>query len=150
MCGIFCDCTQDKTSLNANSQVASDSEPIKPKPVVKRQWRVGCPDIDAEMSSTLLRILQGQKLLWNPTSKTTRGLHNGRSYRRSRYLGVSRNRTRFLALINVNNKKQYIGTYCDEAAMVYDFYAIGLKGSQAHVNFTYDSDLLAILIQDFY
>ena len=73
------------------------------------------------------------------------------SKRRSKYIGVSRNKTHWQTLINVGRVKRYIGTYQSEieSALAYDFYAIGLHGQKASTNFTYDSTLLTDMINSY-
>ena len=65
--------------------------------------------------------------------KTTRGLHNGLSRRRSNFVGVSKSKYHYQTLITHNRTKKYIGTFLkeEEAAITYDFYALGLNGFQS-------------------
>lgn len=85
------------------------------------------------------------------TIKSSRGLHNGKSQRRSKYIGVLRNGHRWQVLINVGKKKKYIGTYGDEkaAAVVHDFFSIGLNLNCAKTNFSFDQGTIVDMIANF-
>lgn len=64
-----------------------------------------------------------------------------RSKTSSKFRGVSRNGNNWQALIMVNNKKYYIGSYPSEefAARAYDIHAIKKKGIKARTNFPYNN-----------
>lgn len=110
------------------------------------------PDLDEGLTKIMAIISSSDKVYFRATLKSSRGLHNGRSERRSRYVGVLRNGTRWQVLINVDRKKRYIGTYNNEveAAIVYDFYSLGLNGSKARTNFSYKNELLSDMIMSYY
>jgi hypothetical protein len=59
----------------------------------------------------------------------------------SKYRGVSKNGNNWQALIMINNKKYYIGSYPSEemAARVYDIFAIKNRGIKARTNFIYNN-----------
>lgn len=59
----------------------------------------------------------------------------------SKFRGVSRNGNNWQALIMVNHKKYYIGSYPSEelAARIYDIHAIKNRGIKARTNFPYDN-----------
>jgi hypothetical protein len=68
-------------------------------------------------------------LIENPEEVVFYGKKKGKernvnSRRRSRFIGVCKNGTHWQALISINKKKTYIGTYTVEkdAAKAYDFY----------------------------
>ena len=83
--------------------------------------------------------------------KSARGLHNGVSHRRSIFVGVLRNRERWQVLINEGKKKRYIGTYSTEveAAIVNDFYSIGINFLKAKTNFHYSQELIISMIESY-
>lgn len=83
--------------------------------------------------------------------KTDRGLHNGLSSRRSQYIGVSKNNSNWQTLISIGKTKRYINTYTSEveAAVSYDFYAIGIHGLKAKTNFSYSGKTLREMITSF-
>mmetsp|Transcript_17581 Transcript_17581/g.15494 ORF Transcript_17581/g.15494 Transcript_17581/m.15494 type:complete len:207 (+) Transcript_17581:44-664(+) len=121
------------------------------RPVWPRSRRTHFPDID----ETLLKVyekLEKFDYKFPARVKTSRGLHKGRSKRRSKYVGVSKSKLHFQALITVNKIKKYIGTYCTEkdAAMAYDFYALGLNGLTAKTNFEYTADKVKKMIEYYF
>lgn len=71
------------------------------------------------------------------------------SKRRSKYIGVTRNSRNYQALIVINGKKTYIGSYESEleAAKVFDWYSILLHAKKATTNFSYSGDDIVNLIQ---
>jgi hypothetical protein len=97
-------------------------------------------------------ISRGVKVSFICNSKSSRGLHNGTSKRRSKFIGVLKNGFRWQVLINSGKTKKYIGTYCDEneAASVHDLYSIGLNGLKAKTNFDYDEEGVKNMIQSYF
>ena len=63
-----------------------------------------------------------------------------RSKTSSKYRGVSKNGNQWQALIMINNKKYYIGSYPYEniAARIYDILSIQNRGIKARTNFKYN------------
>uniref|UniRef100_A0A7S3NFF3 AP2/ERF domain-containing protein n=1 Tax=Euplotes harpa TaxID=151035 RepID=A0A7S3NFF3_9SPIT len=61
------------------------------------------------------------------------------SRRRSQYIGVFKNGANWQALITINKRKVYIGTYATElqAARAFDFHSLLLHGILATTNFDY-------------
>lgn len=92
----------------------------------------------------LKQMAKDPKIIFKGKSKSTRGLHNGKSFRRSQFMGVSRNGSKWQTLLNLGNTKKYIDTFPDEfeAAITHDFYSIGFNGMKAKTNFTYDYAIL--------
>jgi len=86
------------------------------------------------------------------TYKSSRGLHNGTSKRRSKFIGVLKNGFRWQVLINAGRVKKYIGTFWDEkeAAVVHDFFSIGLNGLKAKTNFSYSQDIIVEMIENYF
>ena len=114
----------------------------------KRSRKNALPDISRNISILLRMTQNDQTLFVAPKRKGNRGLHNGLSRRRSKCIGVSKNPRTWQALINVGKIKKYIGTYSTEkeAAIAYDFFALGLHGLEAYTNYGYDSYLLQEMI----
>lgn len=58
---------------------------------------------------------------------------------RSRYIGVTKNGKAWQALISINGRKTYLGTYADQqkAAVAFDFHSILIKDYSAMTNFNY-------------
>jgi hypothetical protein len=92
----------------------------------------------------LKQMAKDPEITFRGKCKTTRGLHNGKSFRRSQFMGVSRNGSKWQTLLNLGNTKKYIDTFHDEneAAITYDFYSIGFNGMKAKTNFTYTHSVL--------
>ena len=74
-----------------------------------------------------------------------------KSTRRSSYIGVSRNGEVWQALIMIDSKKTYIGSYHneDEAAVAYDFYSIVMKQICAKTNFDYTWGQIQNMIRNY-
>eukprot|EP00344_Euplotes_crassus_P005970 CAMPEP_0197002598 /NCGR_PEP_ID=MMETSP1380-20130617/7061_1 /TAXON_ID=5936 /ORGANISM="Euplotes crassus, Strain CT5" /LENGTH=133 /DNA_ID=CAMNT_0042420795 /DNA_START=624 /DNA_END=1025 /DNA_ORIENTATION=+ len=110
------------------------------------------PDISSTLSSILEMTESPKGIFFKASPKSSRGLHNGTSARRSRFVGVLGNGKRWQVLINVSGKKRYIGTYSSEreAALVHDCYSIGLNGLRAKTNFDYDSAALKEMIGNYF
>lgn len=83
--------------------------------------------------------------------KTNACSRNSISRRRCRNIGVTRNSINFQALIVINKKKIYLGSYEteDEAAQVYDFYSLLLNAEKAVTNFTYYPEKIERMIYHF-
>ncbi|CAI2382988.1 unnamed protein product [Moneuplotes crassus] len=154
------DTTNSSLSLEKSQIVAEESKSItkvvssaaKVAPVKQRKRKVNLPNLDANLRRILQAVQTGEDLVFEGKDKTTRGLHRGKSKRRSKYIGVLTNNERWQSLINVGLKKQYIGTFCTEeqAALSYDFYAIGMHFFEAKTNFTYTASQLAPMIEDYF
>lgn len=73
------------------------------------------------------------------------------SNRRSNYIGVSRNGPHWQALIWINKRKTYIGTYSSEiqAARAFDLYSILLHGLVAKTNSSYSKDEIVSMLKEF-
>lgn len=73
------------------------------------------------------------------------------STRRSTYIGLSKNGKHWQAMININKRKTYIGTYKvqTEGVKAYDFYAILLHGLKARVNLSYTKQEVLDMIWKF-
>eukprot|EP01016_Furgasonia_blochmanni_P001937 TRINITY_DN10768_c0_g1_i1.p2 TRINITY_DN10768_c0_g1~~TRINITY_DN10768_c0_g1_i1.p2 ORF type:complete len:155 (-),score=15.98 TRINITY_DN10768_c0_g1_i1:145-609(-) len=70
--------------------------------------------------------------------------------RSSKYRGVSKNGNQWQAIIMVNNKKRYVGSYANEiqAARAYDLAAIQNHGDRAKTNYSYSVGELAKIKSD--
>mmetsp|Transcript_19939 Transcript_19939/g.23117 ORF Transcript_19939/g.23117 Transcript_19939/m.23117 type:complete len:90 (-) Transcript_19939:208-477(-) len=79
-------------------------------PVKERKRRVQPLNIDDDLCE-VWKLASAGELNPEPSHKSLKGLHHGVSFRRSRYIGVLRNRTRWQVLINVGPVKTYIGTF---------------------------------------
>ena len=120
--------------------------------VKQRKRKTRLPDLDYHLKNIMKLINEGESVCFEANSKTTRGLHNGESDRRSRFIGVLKGKSGWQTLINVGRTKRYIGTYYteDQAALVHDFYSIGINGLKAKTNFDHETDQLKQMIVDYY
>ena len=114
--------------------------------------KTNLPDIDGNLIKMLILLNQGIDISFKHSSKSARGLHNGVSHRRSAYVGVLSNRGKWQVLLNEGSIKKYIGTYESEveAAIVNDFYSIGINFLKAKTNFNYSSDLVMSMIESYF
>lgn len=144
------DSEEEKGSLS--SSCCKPENEGRPEPVNQRRRKNNLPNLDNNLRYLSSKIMNGVDISIYPNNKSTRGLHNGTSFRRSKFLGVSKNNNRFQTLINVGSRKQYIGTFWDEkeAALVYDFFAIALKKTRAKTNFHHNNTTISKMIQDYY
>ena len=107
-------------------------------------------------------LVQLNRILQNYTDngqivikRSTKSKSNARLFksgRRSSYIGVSKNGDVWQALIMIDSKKTYIGSYHteEEAAMAYDFYSIVLKQFASKTNFDYTLPLIKKMVQNYY
>ncbi|CAI2383908.1 unnamed protein product [Moneuplotes crassus] len=70
---------------------------------------------------------------------------------RARYIGVSKNGKNWQSLIVIDTKKVYLGTYKTqiEAAVMFDFHTILIKGEKAKVNNDYTAAQILDMIKNF-
>ena len=124
----------------------------KPKGVpIPRRRRHPLPDIRENLERVLEIISSDSNVVFKARNKGTRGLHAGKSKRRSQYIGVSFNGPNCQTLVNEGRQKRYIATYTSEqeAALAYDFYSIGLHGLKSRTNFEHTGEDLKIMIQSY-
>ncbi|CAI2366441.1 unnamed protein product [Moneuplotes crassus] len=109
------------------------------------------PDVKSNLTMILQMINANCEVSFIATTKSSRGLHNGASKRRSQYIGVLGNGSRWQVLINISGKKKYIGTFGDEkeAAIMHDFYSIGLNKLDAKTNFSYEGMTVQDMIMNY-
>ena len=141
--------TQDCDSSSFYSQFWSNSavETLRPS-----RRKTNLPEIDGNLIKMLILLNQGIDVSLKHSSKSARGLHNGVSHRRSAYVGVLRNRGKWQVFLNEGSIKKYIGTYESEveAAVVNDFYSIGINFLNAKTNFNYSRDLIVSMIESYF
>ena len=90
----------------------------------------------------------GQTVIKRSTKSKCNSQHF-KSGRRSSYIGVSKNGDVWQALIVIDSKKTYIGSYYteEEAAIAYDFYSIVIKQFAEKTNFDYTLRLIKKMVQ---
>ena len=130
----------------------NNSNECQTPPVKERRRKAELPYLDEVFTKILQAHQLGEYLVFTAQEKTTRGLHRGRSVRRSQYIGVLKNKGRWQALINVGKLKRYIGTFGTEnqAALAHDMYSIGMHFKQAKTNFSYTADDMVPMIQSYF
>ncbi|CAI2372845.1 unnamed protein product [Moneuplotes crassus] len=140
--------TERKTTIGDLSMYCESFNCSPSKLSTNKSQKTSLPDISENLTILLEMANSFQDVSFTASIKSSRGLHNGASSRRSQYIGVLKNGRRWQVLINVASKKKYIGTYINEkeAAIMHDFYSIGLKGLRAKTNFNYDSTMIKDMI----
>lgn len=75
----------------------------------------------------------------------------GRSKRRCKYTGVTKNSSNYQTLIVIDGKKTYVGSYTMEilAAYTFDFYSLLLHSVRAKTNFSYTADEVMEMLANF-
>ena len=103
-----------------------------------------------KLLESLQNIQIGSITLVSPKKKAESKL-GPLSSKRSTYIGVSRNGHNWQALITINKKKTYIGSYWSEidAAIAFDFFSILLHSFIAKTNFSYTKDNIVEMILNF-
>uniref|UniRef100_A0A7S3J2Z1 AP2/ERF domain-containing protein n=1 Tax=Euplotes harpa TaxID=151035 RepID=A0A7S3J2Z1_9SPIT len=143
-----------KTDNQTHSQpgLAEFDRVCQLKPLNQRKRRKTLPELDGSLATMADFLARNPDFVLSPRDKGTRGLHNGLSNRRSRFIGVSLNGSHWQTLINFKKSKKYIGAYCSEveAALAYDFYSIALYSFDAKTNFEYGAGLLAEMIAAYF
>ena len=151
------DNTFESTKIRINLKYDADYSNYQVKdylldPIKQRKRRSNLPNIDANLMKLLNFISLNKKIEFDHWSKSSRGLHNGVSTRRSQFIGVLKNGNRWQVLINVGRTKKYIGTFLNEkeAAIVHDFYSMGINGRKGKTNFSYNKDLVESMITSYF
>ena len=136
-------------SLNNNNSNNASSNGFS---IVKRTRKNPLPDIEERLRQLLQLAADGTSLDVTYSTKCVRGLYHGVSARRSKYIGVLRNRNQWQVLINDGKLKKYIGTYMTEleAVVANDFYSIGIKGMNAKTNFSYSHSQVMAMIEQYF
>ena len=103
-----------------------------------------------EIMGTLLMIKSENAILISSKRKAE-SKEGPISDTRSSFIGVSRNGLNWQALIAINKRKTYIGSYESEkdAALAFDFYSILLHSLTAKTNFSYSKDDIINMISNY-
>ena len=117
-----------------------------------RHRKNSLPNINRNLQKILIISYNGKEVAFKHSFKSARGLFYGVSRRRSQYIGVLKNRGKWQVLINEGRIKKYIGTYLSEteAAVVHDFYSIGINGLSAKTNFSYNHSQVMKMIEIYF
>mmetsp|Transcript_13053 Transcript_13053/g.14680 ORF Transcript_13053/g.14680 Transcript_13053/m.14680 type:complete len:140 (+) Transcript_13053:264-683(+) len=119
---------------------------------LKRKRKHPIPDISAKISNVYEKLQMNSSIVILPRTKGRRNLNKGGSCNRSSYVGVTKNVDHWQALINMGKSKKYIGSFLTEkeAALTYDFYALGVHGLKAKTNFKHSGVEILAMIESFY
>lgn len=105
-----------------------------------RRTRIGSLSFEEQVDS----LSQSISIFAGPDEIIFKGNKKGKdrinaSRKRSKYIGVCKNGPHWQALISINKKKTYIGTYETQelAAKAYDFYCMLMQSLKAKTNFSY-------------
>ena len=132
--------------------IDNKSSLYSPENLINHSRRSFLPDIDDNLTKILKFIWKGNRIKFEHSTKSARGLYHGVSKRRSQYIGVLKGKAKWQVLINEGKIKKYIGTYPTEleAAIAHDFYSIGINGLNAKTNFNYNEVQVASMIQCYF
>ena len=141
----------DYTSLYSWNKTFDDQMPSDLN-TLKRHRKNSLPNINRNLQRILMLSYNGKEVAFKHSTKSARGLFYGVSRRRSQYIGVLKNRGKWQVLINEGRIKKYIGTYPSEAeaAVVHDFYSIGINGLSAKTNFSYTHSQVMKMIEIYF
>lgn len=129
----------------------------KPKDGIKKKSNKRLLLDEKDLEKNLNTLLQDLEGVFNPHATIVNGKRkaawkaNSYSQRRSMYIGVAKNGPNWQALISINKRKTYIGTYRTEfeAAMVFDFYSLMLHSVKAKTNFDYSKDQICQMVMNY-
>ncbi|CAI2375766.1 unnamed protein product [Moneuplotes crassus] len=134
---------ENSISLNSHEFESQHKQSICLSKIFGKRKRK-TPELDLRKSLLKLRNLILNRFVtgFASTRKKARTANKKQLRRRSRYIGVSRNNDNWQALINVDQVKNYIGTFTDEleAAKAYDLYSVAIRGQGAALNFDYSAE----------
>ena len=141
-CMCFDNTVDRKDSLESNQiEPLSDTEPSRvAKQVLCKKRILHTQNLDAECDTLeqLCGQLNHNETVLNGKQKSFRSTRIGPE--RSRFIGVSKNGPNWQALISINKRKTYIGSFCSEleAAKAFDKYSILMNNLTAKTNFSYN------------
>ena len=148
------DISTSQSALSYKSHETSYDKPHKTdqKAIKTRRRRNILPNLDSDLLRLLEKARNGDLEEVFSEKKLMKSQMNKSSRRSSQYIGVSKNGDNWQSLINHGHSKKYIGTYSNEieAAIAYDFFAIALQGSKSRINFKYNCEILADMINSYF
>lgn len=140
--------TTIRLTLDSENETETNSNRSPCQKGIKKK---SLPHIDEKIRRVLSKLQDGSIASFKACKKKIKGFFSNRSGRRSKYIGVSKNNYNWQVLINVGNKKKYIGTFPTqkEAAIAYDFYSIALHSEKAKTNFSYEGKIVEDMIKSY-
>lgn len=139
--------TEDETCVNISElDIPKQNPKIKKKTLLAKKVE----NMRSKVMKSLDTIIDNNMQLLKSCTKTVSKCSSN-SARRSQYIGVFRNGPNWQALISINNKKTYIGSYSSEqeAARAFDYNSIMLHELSARTNFAYTKLEIMSLINHF-
>ena len=145
--GSFDNSTQDGELVNK-----LQTRPIKSRKGNKLLKSRNTQDGLVRLQEVLSHYSNNGQILIKRAPKSKTKARAFKSTRRSSYIGVSKNGDVWQALIMIDSKKTYIGSYHteEEAAMAYDFFSIVMKQIEAKTNFDYTLDQIRTMTQNYF
>ena len=148
----------NSTSMNetqlrnyASSLATSSNTTMTPNQYNKRRFldTIDFQSFIETLLSTIKRVTNENKVVVHGKRKSTAKVRV--SSRKSHYTGVFKNGDNWQALISIQKRKTYIGTYASElkAAKAFDFYSILLNNLTASTNFDYTKKDILEMIESF-
>ncbi len=104
-----------------------------------------------DLHKKLVRQEVSDRKIYSASSKVSVPEGQNLSKPRAKYIGVSKNGKNWQSLIVINNIKVYLGTYKTqiEAAVMFDFHSILMKGDKARVNNDYTARQVLEMVEIF-
>ena len=135
----------------ASSLTTSSNTTMTPNQYNKRRFldTIDFQSFIETLLSTIKRVTNENKVVVHGKRKSTAKVRV--SSRKSHYTGVFKNGDNWQALISIQKRKTYIGTYASEleAAKAFDFYSILLNNLTASTNFDYTKKDILEMIESF-
>ena len=149
----YCVCDVPPSCFQPASNSAMNQDLFAPVAQGKNK-RVSIEDISLERSAQrMYEALNAKPCDLSATVVFSKKKHERRkrSNRRSHFIGVSKNGPSWQAMITVNRRKTYIGTYKDErdAAIAFDFYSMLIHNMMGKTNLSYTKGQLYEMLDNF-
>ncbi|CAI2387651.1 unnamed protein product [Moneuplotes crassus] len=148
----YCDCTE---STRKNSNESLNQSLCETKKTSKKSRKAMITD-RLNFSINLDSLYTQLDMFGSLDSVVTTGRkksdrQENRSLRRSSYIGLSKNGHHWQAMISINKRKTYIGTYENQldGSKAFDFYSILVHGLGAKVNNSYTKEEVLEMIEKF-
>ena len=118
---------------------------VLPIPILKKATL----ERNADRLLSILALIKSDSIVLKSGKRKAESKEDPISGTRSTFIGVSRNGLNLPALISINKRKTYIGSYRSEvsAAFAFDFHSILLHSLTAKTNFSYaKEDLISMIV----
>lgn len=144
------DCVYDCFDV-ASTKVAKCSDATKKKAKKSLMLKKANLELNADDLLRTLLMIKSENTVLVSGKRKAESKEGPLSDTRSSFIGVSRNGLNWQALIAINKRKTYIGSYESEkdAAMAFDFYSILLHSLTAKTNFSYTKEDIINMISNY-